>query len=162
MSSVPADFYRRFYPARLVLVTSVDEKGKPNIITLAWAMPASFEPPLVAIAIGKTRYSHSLVRTCKEFVVNFPGESLARETLLCGSISGRNKNKFEEAKLTPMRAEKVKPPVIKECARALECRVAKEIDAGDHTIFIGEVLAAHELREERQLYDKGGRNFISL
>ena len=162
MASVPEDFYRWFYPARLVLVTSVDETNKPNIITLAWSMPVSSSPPLLAIAVGKTRYSHKLVSACKEFVVNFPGEGLANETLLCGSISGRNKNKFEEAKLTPMRAEKVKPPVIKECARAFECRLVKEIGAGDHTIFIGEVVAAHKLKEEKQLYDKGGRNFISL
>ncbi len=162
MASIPADFYRWFYPARLVLVTSVDERGKPNIITLAWSMPASFEPPLVAIAIGKTRYSHKLVSARREFVVNFPGESLSRETLMCGSISGKSKDKFEEAKLTPMSAEKVKPHVIKECARALECKVVKEVDAGDHTIFIGEVVAAHKLKDEKQLYDTGGRNFISL
>jgi len=36
--------YKLLHPMHTVLVTSVGETGKPNIITLAWAMPASISP----------------------------------------------------------------------------------------------------------------------
>jgi len=37
---------------------------------------------------------------------------------------------------------KVKPPLISECIGHIECRVQNVYPAGDHSIFIGEVLAA--------------------
>jgi flavin reductase (DIM6/NTAB) family NADH-FMN oxidoreductase RutF len=43
---------RLLHPMHTVLVSCVGKKGKPNIITLAWAMPTSINPPLVAISIA--------------------------------------------------------------------------------------------------------------
>jgi flavin reductase (DIM6/NTAB) family NADH-FMN oxidoreductase RutF len=53
--------YRLLHPMHTMLVTSVGKNGKPNIITLAWAMPASASPPLVAISVSPRRHSHALI-----------------------------------------------------------------------------------------------------
>ncbi|HDI53263.1 MAG TPA: flavin reductase family protein, partial [Candidatus Bathyarchaeota archaeon] len=37
----------------------------------------------------------------------------------------------------------VKPPPIEECYAHLECRVVQRYTCGDHTLFVGEVVAAH-------------------
>ncbi|MEM2874975.1 MAG: flavin reductase, partial [Candidatus Hadarchaeales archaeon] len=45
--------------------------------------------------------------------------------------------------LTPIPGRKVKAPAVKECALHMECRLKEAITTGDHTLFVGEVLAAY-------------------
>jgi flavin reductase (DIM6/NTAB) family NADH-FMN oxidoreductase RutF len=132
-------FWKR--PERIVLVTSPKPDGGANIITLGWKMRTSFKPPMVAVSIGENRYSHRLIEREKEFVLAFPGESLAPDVLFCGTHSGRNVDKFAQTSLTPLPASGVRAPLIKECVANFECRLAGTLKTGDHTIFAGEVLA---------------------
>jgi flavin reductase (DIM6/NTAB) family NADH-FMN oxidoreductase RutF len=133
---------RLFAPRLTVLTTSVDKNGKPNIITLSWAMPTSSDPPLVTISVGMQRYSHELIAGCEEFVVNIPPISILDKVKLCGSRSGRVADKFMEAGLTSISSKKVMPPRIKECVAHLECKLVGKFQTGDHTIFVGRVVAA--------------------
>jgi len=128
-------------PGCVIMVTSLSEK-RPNIIVLAWQMPTSREPVLVAISIGAGRYSHELISVNKEFVINVPTADMLGKVMLCGARSGRDIDKFELAELTPLSGKFVKPPLIKECAAHLECKVRGTFDTGDHTIFIGEIVRA--------------------
>ncbi|KYH42465.1 MAG: protein of DIM6/NTAB family [Candidatus Bathyarchaeota archaeon B63] len=136
-------FWRICPPSSIVLVTCITQDGKPNIITIGMNMPISAKPPLIAIGVSPRRYSHRLIEETGEFVVNVPPKGLVKQVILCGTISGREHEKFEEAGLTPIAASKVKPPLIKECISHMECRVAAEYKCGDHTLFIGEVVATH-------------------
>lgn len=106
-------------------------------------MPISAKPPLLAIGISPERYSHRLIKETREFVVNVPPKDLVKQVVFCGSVSGREHDKFEGAGLTPIQASKVKPPLIKECVSHLECKLVAEYRCGDHTLFVGEVVAAH-------------------
>ncbi len=87
------------------MATSVDSKGKPNIIALGWCMPTSFDPPMMAISVGKTRYSHQLISESREFVLAFPSEEMGKEVLYCGTHSGRDVDKFKETGLVPVPAK---------------------------------------------------------
>lgn len=129
-------------PSSVVMVTCIDSKGKPNIITLGMYMPISHDPSLICIGVSPNRYSHRLIEETGEFVVNVPSIELKDAMHLCGTKSGKNCDKFKEAGLTPIPAERVKPPLIKECFSNLECRVVQRHECGDHTLFVGEVLAA--------------------
>lgn len=130
-------------PQRIVLAVSCDADGKPNIIPLGWKMQTSFEPPMLAISVGHTRYSHRLIREGGEFVLAWPSEDMAAAVLFCGTRSGRKVDKFKEAGLTAVPASKVRPPLIGECVANMECVLAGALETGDHTIFVGEVVAAH-------------------
>jgi len=125
----------------VVLVTT-SWQGKANIITIAWQTPVSHTPMLVAISVGKTRYSHELLEKSKEFVINIPAVDLLKETAFCGSVSGRKVDKFKESGLTPIKADKVNAPLIKECIGHLECKLVEIVPCGDHTILVGEVVTA--------------------
>jgi flavin reductase (DIM6/NTAB) family NADH-FMN oxidoreductase RutF len=72
-----------------VLVTCAGKTGKPNIMTLAWAMPTSISPPLVAIIVSPRRHSHNLVEETKESVVNIPTMETLDKIVLCGTTSGK-------------------------------------------------------------------------
>ncbi|MBT9130905.1 MAG: Flavoredoxin [candidate division WS2 bacterium] len=123
----------------VVLVTS-QYKDKTNIVTLAWVTPVSHNPPLVAICIHKNHFSHELIKESKEFVINVPGEDLIEKVHACGTVSGREVDKFQKFGLTPIKAKKVSPPLIAECFAHLECKVEKIYPGGDHSIFLGEVV----------------------
>ena len=124
-----------------ILVTS-KHGDKESIITLAWQSPASASPPMAVISVGPSRYSHDLISDSGEFVINVPPFSLLKETMHCGSVSGRDEDKFEGAGLTREAADIVSAPLIGECIGHLECKVVKQVTAGDHTLFLGQVVAA--------------------
>lgn len=125
----------------VVMATCVGKEGKPNIITLGMYMSISIRPPMVCIGVAPKRYSHGLIEETGEFVVNVPSIDLEEEMHYCGVKSGRDVDKFAETGLTPIPAKKVKPPLIKECFGHLECRVVQSHVCGDHTLFVGEVVA---------------------
>lgn len=131
------------FPVPVVLVTCVDKAGKPNIITLAWAGVVCSEPPMVSISIRPQRYSYGLIKEEKEFSINIPAENIMRETDICGTVSGRDTDKFKLTKLTPEPAKHVRSPLIKECPVNLECKVKETIALGTHEVFLAEVAAVH-------------------
>ncbi len=137
------------FPTPVVLVTCIDEAGKPNIITLAWAGVVNSEPPMVGISIRPNRYSHGCVKQTKEFVVNIPTEKMLRGVDVCGHLSGKKANKFDAMGWKPVPAEKVKPPLIDECPVQMECQVREIIPLGSHDLFLGEIVALH-VKEEVQ------------
>ncbi|RJQ56296.1 MAG: flavin reductase family protein [Actinobacteria bacterium] len=141
------------FPCPVVLVTTVDAEGKANIITLAWAGQACSDPPCVTIAVRPQRYSHDLIRSSGEFVLNVPGRDILDAVDYCGVVSGRRVDKFKVAGLTPEAASEVTPPLIKECPVSLECRVIHTISLGVHDLFVGEIVAAHA--EESVLTERG-------
>ncbi len=155
-----------------VMVSCVGKAGKPNATTMAWAMPTSHNPPLIAISLAPTRHSHSLIEESGEFVVNIPTLELLQAVYACGSLTGRSFDKFKKANLTAMPAKKVKAPAIRECIAHLECEVEDKLTTGDHTIFVGKILEAYadmgvfnetyDLKKARMLYHAGGNNFALL
>ena len=164
--------YRFLHPMHTVLVTCIDKAGKANIITLAWAMPTSINPPLVAISIGPTRHSYKLIEETREFVVNVPTMEVVEETLFCGRRSGKNYDKFKETGLTPLPARNVKAPIIKECVAHLECKLKQKFTTGDHVIFVGEVMEAYagedsfkeefDIAKAKLIFHLGGNKFATL
>jgi len=164
--------YRLLHPRHTVLVSCADKDGKANIITLAWSMPVSINPPVVAISVAPKRYSHQLIEKTKEFVVNVPTMDIVRETLFCGRRSGKTYDKFKETGLTPLPAKMIQTPIIKECVAHLECRLQQQITIGDHTLFIGRVLTAYaddgvfdekfDLKKVKPVYHMGGDDFATL
>jgi flavin reductase (DIM6/NTAB) family NADH-FMN oxidoreductase RutF len=140
-------------PVPVVLVTSADESGKANIITVAWAGTINSEPPMLSVSIRKERYSYELIKQRGQFAVNLTTERMAFATDLCGVKSGRDFDKFELAKLTPAKASVIDVPIIKESPVSIECVVKSTMDLGSHEMFIAEVVAVDV--EEGLLNEKG-------
>jgi len=126
------------FPCPVVLVTSVGSEGKPNIITLAWAG----------------------IEESGEFVVNIPTTEILEQTDFCGAVSGKDVDKFSATGLTPEPAEKVKPPLIRECPVNIECTVKRKIPLGVHHLFLGEVVCVHI--DEEILDEEGGIDFTKV
>jgi flavin reductase (DIM6/NTAB) family NADH-FMN oxidoreductase RutF len=156
---IPA--YKLMYLDQVYLLTTAHgakEKGfKPHIIPQLWATPVSFRPPLIAVAVAKDRFTHHILMETKEFVLNIPGSELAPRVWACAP-PGDGGDKFTRSKLTPIKAKKVKAPLVKECLGAIECKVVGKIDAGDHTVFIGEAVATHKFKTGTVMINAAGHH----
>lgn len=141
------------YPLPAVLVTVQDSKGNQNVLTVAWAGTVCTNPPMVSISVRKERYSHSMIEETGEFVINLTTCDLCYATDYCGVRSGRDGDKFKAAKLTPLPANVVAPPLIAESPVNLECRVRQTLPLGSHTMFLAEVISVSV--DEVYLDEKG-------
>ena len=127
-------------PVPAVMVSVSDGNGKNNIITVAWAGTICTNPPMLSISVRPERYSYEMIKSTKEFVVNLTTKDLVRACDYCGVTSGRDVDKFEKMKLTPIKLPNVSFPGIKESPVNIECRVKKIEELGSHTMFIADVV----------------------
>lgn len=137
----PDKAYRLINPGCVVLLSTALD-GKANVMTLAWHMPVSAKPPLVAVAVAQKHLTAEYINSSKEFVINIPGLEILPQVQYCGSVSGRKEDKFSASGLTAKQSQKVGAPIIEECLGHIECKLHSTQEAGDHYIFIGEVVAA--------------------
>lgn len=127
-------------PVPAVMVSVSDGNGKNNIITVAWAGTICTNPPMLSISVRPERDSYEMIKSTKEFVVNLTTKDLVRACDYCGVTSGRDVDKFEKMKLTPIKLPNVSVPGIKESPVNIECRVKKIEELGSHTMFIADVV----------------------
>jgi flavin reductase (DIM6/NTAB) family NADH-FMN oxidoreductase RutF len=143
MRKVTVETSALLVPAPVVLLSSVGETGSPNVMGLSWAGVACGTPPMVSVAIRPERLSYRLIRETGEFTLNIPPASLVRAVDFCGMVSGQERDKFAEARLTPIAGLKVRAPLIRECPVNLECVVRHSLVLGSHVLFVAEVVALH-------------------
>ena len=128
------------YPVPAVLVTCRDKEGNDNVLTVAWAGTICSDPAMLSISIRKERHSYPMIKESGEFVVNLTTEALVWATDYCGVKSGKDEDKFVNAKLTKAEAEKVNAPIIVESPVNIECKVKQILELGSHDMFIAEIV----------------------
>jgi flavin reductase (DIM6/NTAB) family NADH-FMN oxidoreductase RutF len=130
-----------------VYVITTKTKEKINGMTAAWVSKVSFQPSLLMVSIAPTRYTHGLIKESGYFAVNVLAEGQQDLAKHFGFKSGRKHDKFKD--LSYFDAPNGSP-VLDQALSYLECKVTDIFTAGDHTLFIGEVLTAKILREDKK------------
>jgi len=133
-----------------VCLIGARQNDKHNVMTVAWVTQVSADPLLVLISIAPGRYSHDMIAQTGEFVVSILSSEQKNISSFCGSRSGREVDKIAHLELKTIPSRVVKVPLIAGCVANLECKVIARYPAGDHTLFIGEVVASDIEREELQ------------
>lgn len=131
------------YPEQIAVCITRDCGGRYNPMTLGWFMPASMDPPMLAIAVGKKRHSLAAIRHSRAFVVSFLAESQSELARYFGTHSGRDEDKLEAVSCSTRPASKIDGLIISDAVANFECEMNQEIDSGDHVIFVGSVVCSH-------------------
>lgn len=139
---IPLDKANRLLNIGGVVLITAKSGERDNVTPVAWNVPVSKEPALVAVAIAPERFIYKLIEESREFGINLPTLKILREVYFCGKNSGRDVDKFERTKLTREKAKFISAPLIKECIANIECKVENIYPAGDHNLIIGKVLRA--------------------
>lgn len=128
------------YPLPAVLVSCGDENNS-NLLTVAWTGIICTDPAMTYVSIRKERYSYSLIKENKEFVINLTTKDMAYATDMAGVKTGRNIDKFDLVGLTREKSSYVKAPRVKESPVNIECVVEEIKELGSHDMFIAKIVA---------------------
>ncbi|MCS7059703.1 MAG: flavin reductase family protein [Anaerolineae bacterium] len=96
------------------------------------------DPPEVFVSISRKAFTHALIEQSGIFCVNFLTPEMQH---ISDRFAGRFPNEERFAGVGYHSAA-TGAPVLDDALAFLDCRVEKALDTGDHTIFIGRVLAA--------------------
>jgi flavin reductase (DIM6/NTAB) family NADH-FMN oxidoreductase RutF len=127
----------RRFPTGVAVVT-IDVEGEQLGLTVGSLVSLSLEPPLVGVSIGRSAALHELLREAGAFGVSLLAagqEALAQHfargvpPIALWSGIGR-------------RAGYTGAPLLEGAVGWLECRLVHEVESGDHTFFVADVLAA--------------------
>jgi len=142
-----------------LLLTSANNEGKINVMTIGWGTIGEiWGMPMFLVFIRPSRFTYGFVEETGDFTVNIPPRELRETASFCGSVSGRDHDKFKERGLTPISGKNVKSPMIGECILHYECKVLHKNDIipakvpkdvaskfypqGDyHGVFFGRILS---------------------
>jgi flavin reductase (DIM6/NTAB) family NADH-FMN oxidoreductase RutF len=128
-----------------VVTTRVGEKI--NGMTAAWVSQVSLKPLLVMVSVAPPRYTHTLIMESGSFAINVLTSDQVDLGKRFGFQSGRNIDKF--AGLDCLAASSGSP-VLPQAYAYLDLKLAHTFAAGDHTLFVGEVVEAKILHPESQ------------
>lgn len=128
------------YPLPAALISCGNTSDEYNMLTLSWMGTICTNPPMCYISVRPERHSYEIIKRTGEFVINLTNEDMAFATDWCGVRSGKDYNKFDEMKLTAVKAEKVNAPIIQESPLCIECKVKEVIPLGSHDMFIADVV----------------------
>ena len=152
-----------------LLLCSVDTTGKPNAMTIGWMTGGIvWGKPILTVLVRPSRHTFSRMEQVGEFTVNVMPPEFANALEVCGTVSGRDKDKFADAGLTTVPAKEVRVPIIVQGIIHYECRVVQKNDiipanlAAEikksayphndfHRVYYGEVLAAYATDDASKL-----------
>ena len=130
LKTIPYGFY---------ITGVVGSNGEANGFTTNWVSQVSFSPQQLIVAVSKDHHSHDLIEQSGVFTLNFLDtgqEDLARKFTEAlehedGAVGG-----------SPYTTGQTGAPLFEEAFAHLECRVVDKMETGDHTVYLGEVVAA--------------------
>ncbi len=123
-----------------------------NGFTLSWTTQASFKPPLIVIGVRQDSQSHTMIVESQVFSVSFLEKSQKDIAELFFKPQSGTGARFGEIEYELGPATSC--PVLKNSLGFVECRVKGQLSEGDHSIFLGEVIAAQEFRQGEPLWLK--------
>ena len=151
--SVSEDEFRAVlgrFPSGVTVVTTTDDSGSDQGMTVSAFCSVSLHPPLVLICIEKSASAHQALTTAPGFVVNILS---ARQEQIARRFSIVDIDRFEGVGFTRSSRGYA---VLDDALGIIECSRHQMYAGGDHTIILGQVEAMRADQGSPLLYYRGG------
>lgn len=123
----------------LVMIASMYE-DRIDVTPIAWHMPISKNPPLIAFEISETHFIYQCIMRTKDFTVNIPSCDMLKQVVGCGTESGAAVDKLRMTGLTTELSRTVKSPTLQAAMAVLECVLVEDRHMLEtYNIVLGEV-----------------------
>jgi len=134
----------------VTIITTRDEEGHPFGLTANAVCSVSLVPPLILICVDKVADTYPYFDRSKVFTVNILAdaqEGISRRFATSGieKFEGIGYHKSETG-----------CAVLDDAVGHMDCRIVQAHDAGDHSIYVGEVLGADANDVPPLLFYRGG------
>jgi flavin reductase (DIM6/NTAB) family NADH-FMN oxidoreductase RutF len=144
-----------------LLLVGAKEDGTANTMTIGWAtFGILWGRPICVVLVRPSRYTYEFLEEVPDFTVNVLPKELAEVAAYCGTVSGRDEDKFEKKGLTCTPGRMVKSPIVEEGVIHYECRTVHRNDLipdqlddgikasayprGDfHRLYYGQIVASY-------------------
>ncbi len=133
------DLFRRAcaqFATGVAIASAKDAEGQPHGMTINSFTSVSMDPPMVLICVDYTANLLSIFEQCGQYGLSFLSR---QQQALSTRFAQRGQNRFGGM---PWVAGSTGVPLIPGALAHLECRIAKSVAAGDHTVLIAEVVSA--------------------
>jgi flavin reductase (DIM6/NTAB) family NADH-FMN oxidoreductase RutF len=130
-------------PSGLFILTARRGDAETGMLT-SWVQQCGFEPPLISVALKRDRPILAWLTEAAAFTLNILDDS---QTDMIAHF-GRGFT-LEEPAFADLDVERLDSGgiVLQEALAYLECRVSGRCPAGDHELFLAEVVDGHVLNE---------------
>ena len=152
----PRDIYKLLngtvVPRPIAFVSSLSANGVRNLAPFSFFTVVSANPPVICFsplrrANGGAKDTLQNVRDTGEFVVNIVSEGIASQMNTTSADFPPDVDEFAESGLTPQASDLIRPPRVKECGIAMECRLRQIVEVSDRpmggSLVLGDVLRFH-------------------
>ena len=138
-------------PRPIAFVSTVGEGGQFNVAPFSYFIAIANRPPLLGISIlhrpERPKDTLRNLRASGDFVVNVVDEALHRQSVHASGDWPQDVDEFGITGLTAVPSDLVKAPRVGESPVSLECRLHREIELGNVSLVVGEIVRGH-VRED--------------
>jgi flavin reductase (DIM6/NTAB) family NADH-FMN oxidoreductase RutF len=134
-------------PSGLYVIGSTDRGERRNAMTANWVTQVSADPKWVAVSIEREALTHELVEAGGCFsvcIIDREDRAIVRKFTKPVEVDLASKTLNGSAYLERVTGA----PILAQAAAFLDCEVREQVSAGDHTLFVGEVLSAGFVKVE--------------
>jgi flavin reductase (DIM6/NTAB) family NADH-FMN oxidoreductase RutF len=136
-AAVSSDVFRRAcgrFATGVAIAGAIDANGVPHGLTVNSFASVSLDPPLILICLGHAIAAIDVFRQARYF-----GLSVLRadQRELSERFAARSDNRFESL---AWRLGETGVPLLDGALAGIECETRQRITAGDHDIFVGEMV----------------------
>lgn len=127
-------------PGQIVLVSTLDGGGRPNVAPKSWISMVAMEGPVLGFGCNVSHATYRNARDRGEFAVNvLPGWEAERAWSL---VDVHGEERLRASGLTLVPAQRIAAPLVAECRAHLECELDAVKRYGDEVFIFGRVVAA--------------------
>ena len=139
-------------PHLFALLVTQDSGGNTNVMGVSWYCFASLRPPKMVVCLGNKGYSGQLIKETDRFALCLPTEAIKDKAMACCKCSGRDTDKIREFALDLIMPEGFKVPAVKGSKLVWELSLTDTMPAGDHTVYLADIMRAAKLSDDKNLY----------
>jgi len=140
----------------VTVVTARGGDGLPHGFTANSFASVSLAPPLVLVCVGDAVQRFEVYRECERFAINVLADS---QQAISDTFATDRPNRFAGVR---WREGPCRSPILEGCVAFLECAPWRRIEAGDHMILIGRVLAFEHSTGRPLVYCRGSYASLPL
>ena len=142
------------FPTGVTVVSCLDKNKNPLGFTANSFTSVSLDPQLISICIDKESFNIDSFSITKHFAVSVLSED---QQSISTTFATPNEDRFQNVE---WRTEDTGSPIIGNAVAWFDCNTRQVIDAGDHLILIGEIIAFDSSPKTPLMYLRG--NYVNL
>jgi len=124
-----------------VAVLGCNDGKEKNAMIASWITQVSFDPPQILVAVHPARRTHKIIENSKAFTINLLAQGQEGRI---GRFKLKGKMRQEKFNGLEIKMDDNNQPYLPDSAAVLLCKLVNVFKAGDHTLFVGEVVGGFE------------------